>query len=226
MEIKDLKAAMLARHSVRSYLDKPIPQEIIDALRDAVQECNTASGLHIQLVVDEPQAFGGFMAHYGKFSGVKNYFALVGPKSSVLDERLGYYGAQLTLLAQHLGLNTCWVGLSYSKGKCPVDIAPGEKLSAVIALGYGATQGVAHKGKSYTDVTSVPFEQAPQWFRDGVEAALLAPTAMNQQKFRFGLTPEGKVTLKSGVGFYAHMDLGIARRFFEIGAAPQVVCWE
>lgn len=121
------------------------------------------------------------MAHYGKFSGVKNYFALVGPKSRVLDERLGYYGAQLTLLAQHLGLNTCWVGLSYSKGKCPVDIAPGEKLSAVIALGYGATQGVAHKGK---------------------------------------------VTLKSGVGFYALMDLGIARRFFEIGAAPQVVCWE
>lgn len=151
MEIKDLKAAMLARHSVRSYLDKPIPQEIVDALRDAVQECNTASGLHIQLVVDEPQAFGGFMAHYGKFSGVKNYFALVGPKGRVLDERLGYYGAQLTLLA---------------------------------------------------------------------------PTAMNQQKFRFGLTPEGKVTLKSGVGFYALMDLGIARRFFEIGAAPQVVCWE
>ena len=59
-----------------------------------------------------------------------------------------------------------------------------------------------------------------------MEAALLAPTAMNQQKFTFGLTPEGKVTLKSGVGFYALMDLGIARRFFEIGAAPQVVCWE
>ena len=226
MDNTDLRAAMLARHSVRAYLDKPIPQDVVNVLQEAVQECNTASGLHIQLVTDEPQAFGGFMAHYSKFSAVSNYFALVGPRSSVLDERLGYYGAQLTLLAQHLGLNTCWVGLSYSKGKCPVDIAPGEKLCAVISLGYGATQGVAHKGKSYADVASVPSGQAPQWFRDGVEAALLAPTAMNQQKFTFGLTPEGKVTLKCGVGFYAHMDLGIARRFFEIGAAPQAVSWE
>ena len=222
----ELLEAIRCRHSVRQYTDRPLPREIIQELETEIAACNAESGLHIRLVTDEPDAFQGVLAHYGKFSGVKNYFALVGPKSRVLDERLGYYGAQLTLLAQHLELNTCWVGLSYSKGKCPVDIAPGEKLSAVIALGYGATQGVAHKGKSYTDVTSVPFEQAPQWFRDGVEAALLAPTAMNQQKFTFGLTPEGKVTLKSGVGFYALMDLGIARRFFEIGAAPQVVCWE
>jgi hypothetical protein len=47
------------------------------------------------------------MAHYGKFIGVKNYIALVGPKSSVQEERLGYYGEQIVLKAQKLGLNTC-----------------------------------------------------------------------------------------------------------------------
>lgn len=36
-------------------------------------------------------------------------------KADNLDERIGYYGEQLVLLAQALGLNTCWAGLSYRK---------------------------------------------------------------------------------------------------------------
>ncbi len=216
MEIKDLKAAMLARHSVRSYLDKPIPQEIVDALRDAVQECNTASGLHIQLVVDEPQAFGGFMAHYGKFSGVKNYLALVGPKGAGLDEKCGYYGERLVLKAQALGLNTCWVAMTYSKIPGAFQIGSGEKLTVVIALGYGKTQGVPHKSKPLSAVSNAG-DGTPDWFKAGVEAALLAPTAMNQQKFTFTYA-DGKVSAKAGMGFYAKVDLGIVKYHFELGS--------
>jgi hypothetical protein len=37
---------------------------------------------------------------------------LIRKKSDDLDEKVGYWGEQLVLLAQTLGLNTCWVGLS------------------------------------------------------------------------------------------------------------------
>ena len=68
---------------------------------------------HIQLVTDEPKAFDGFMAHYGKFSGVKNYIALIGKKGPKLEETCGYYGGKgLVLLAQQLGLNSCWVAMT------------------------------------------------------------------------------------------------------------------
>ncbi len=219
-----LLEAVRVRHSVRSYQDREIPAEDVERLNGLIAECNAEGHLHMQLITDEPKAFSSRMAHYGKFSGVKNYIALAGPKGENLDEKLGYYGARVTLLAQQLGLNTCWVGMTYSKIADAVSVAPGEKLCAVIAIGYGTTQGVGHKIKSYEQVTDNAVD-APQWFRDGVETALLAPTAMNQQKFRFGIDSEGRVTLKSGLGFFAKMDLGIVRYFFEVGAAKADLSW-
>lgn len=151
------------------------------ALKEEIDACNRESGLHIQLVTEEPRAFDGFMAHYGEFSGVRNYIAMIGKKGPTLEESCGYYGERLVLLAQQLGLNTCWVAMTYSKIKTAFVLNSGEKLCIVIALGYGATQGVPHKSKTIQEV--VKAEGAlPDWFQAGVEAALLAPTAMNQQK--------------------------------------------
>ena len=136
----DLMEAMRARHSVRSYQDKPIEEEKITAIQREIDLCNREGNLHIQLVTDEPKAFDGFMAHYGKFSRVKNYLAMIGPKSDDLEEKAGYYGERLVLLAQSLGLNTCWVALTFSKGKVPTKAGKDEKLVCVISLGYGETQ--------------------------------------------------------------------------------------
>lgn len=82
---------------------------------------------------------------YGKFHGVENYLVMAGQKDDDLDERIGYYGEQLVLLAQALGLNTCWAGLSYRKVNEAYKIEKGEKLTCMIALGYGETQGVSHQ---------------------------------------------------------------------------------
>lgn len=210
-----LQDAVLFRHSVRRYIDKPIDNERIIALQDKVQALNTESGLHIQLVTNEPHAFDSFMAHYGKFSGVRNYFALIGSGDN-LDERCGYYGEQLVLLAQQLGLNTCWVGMTFKKVTQALDIRKGEKLAAVIALGYGQAQGVPHKSKTINDVSYCPGDM-PEWFRRGVECALLAPTALNKQKFRFELAG-GKVRATTSWGPFTKVDLGIAKCHFEIGA--------
>lgn len=220
MELKD---AMPLRHSVRSFLDRPIGEEERKRLDAFIKECNRKGDLSIQLVLNEPKAFDCLMAHYGKFSGVRNYLALIGKQAPDLDERLGYYGEQLVLLAQTLGLNTCWVAMTYKKIRSAYTVREGERLRAVIALGYGATQGKAHKQKPAERVSAG--ENAPAWFRAGVEAALLAPTAMNGQKFRF-YYEDGAVRAESGRGACTKIDLGIAKCHFELGAGAENFRWK
>lgn len=163
----ELMEAIQQRHSVRQYTDEPIAADALAALQDEIAACNREGGLHIQLVANEPKAFDSTMAHYGKFSGVKNYIALVGPKGSQLDELCGYYGERLVLKAQQLGLNTCWVAMTYRKIKSAFTVNSGEKLCIVIALGYGQTQGIPHKSKSVEQVSKAdgrcPTGSDPVW---------------------------------------------------------------
>ncbi len=227
-----LPEAIIQRHSVRRYVHKPLSDEIVERLRKKIEECNAEGELHIQLVCNETRAFTGFFS-YGKFSGVENYIVMVGKKADDLDERVGYYGEQLVLLAQTLGLNTCWVGLSYRKVDKAYIVGDDEKLTCMIALGYGATQGFKRKSKTAEQVSNIS-NDSPEWFRKGVEAALLAPTAINQQKFSFTLLPieqgteaKPKVLAKRGFSMvgYTKMDLGIARLHFEIGAGKENFDW-
>src|SRR5574344_2632067 len=162
----NLQEAIEARHSVRKYIDKPISQDIIDILQAKIEEFNKLGNLHIQLVTNEPKAFKGKMA-YGTFSGVTNYFAMVGKKADDLSERIGYYGEHLVLLAQTLGLNTCWVGLSYSKVPGTYELDEDEKIACYIAIGYGESQGVSHKIKTVEQVSNAS-DITPSWFRKGV----------------------------------------------------------
>lgn len=219
-----LMEAMQARHSVRQYREEALRKEDAALLREEIDACNAESGLHIQLVCGEPKAFSGFMARYGKFSGVTNYIALVGKKSPDLSETCGYFGERIVLRAQQIGLNTCWAAMTYSKVPSAFSAGEGEKLCAVIAVGYGKTQGSGHRVKSLREVTEgePPF---PEWFVSGVEAALLAPTAMNQQKFRFALQGN-RVSAKVGSGFYTKLDLGIVKYHFAMGAGADAFTWD
>ena len=225
-----LLEAIQARHPVRRYIDKPIEDNLIGILQEKVYEVNEKGCLHIQLVTNEPKAFRGKMA-YGTFSGVSNYFAMVGRKADDLSERIGYYGEQLVLLAQTLGLNTCWVGLTYNNIKEAYEIDEDEKLCCLVALGYGDDPGRNVKHKSVSDVSNAS-DITPLWFRKGIEAALLAPTAVNQQKFRFEyVSPHGdgihKVKAERGFSLigYTRIDLGIAKYHFEIGAGKKNFEW-
>jgi nitroreductase len=224
-----LQEAITARHSVRKYIDKEIPVDIVTVLQDKIAEYNKVGNLNIQLVLNETRAFTGMLS-YGSFSGVRNYFVMVGKKGADLDERVGYYGEQLVLLAQTLGLNTCWVGLSYRKVPEAYNVGKDEKLACMIALGYGETQGVSHKIKTIEQVSNAS-DLTPAWFKRGVEAALLAPTAVNQQKFSFeyvGMSNNRhQVRAKKGFSMigYTQMDLGIAKYHFEVGAGKVNFEW-
>lgn len=219
-----LQEAIVARHSVRQYMEKPIEAEKIEELKVLIDECNREGGTHLQLVTDEPKAFAGGMAKYGKFSGISNYIAVVGKKGA--DTLLGYYGEKVVIRAQMLGLNTCWVGLTFSKQPDSYQVLDGEKLFCVISLGYGANQGVQHKLKPIENFAEVNGAM-PEWFRQGVEAAILAPTAVNQQKFKFVLRDGNRVEAKAKFSLigYAQLDLGIAKYHFEVSAGKENFEW-
>lgn len=225
-----LQEAIAARHSVRQYQEKPIEASVVERLNEEIALCNQEGKLHIQLVVDEPKAFAGGMAKYGKFSGVSNYLAMVGPKGA--DEAIGYYGERLVLLAQTLGLNSCWVGLSFRKQPDHYKVADGEKLHCVIALGYGANQGVQHPMRPMekflgAQASRLQINNLPNWFRRGMGAVLLAPTAVNQQKFEFDLLDDHTISARARFTLigYAKMDLGIIKYHFELAAGRENFSW-
>lgn len=215
MEIIEL---MKERHSVRQYTDKKIEKEKREVLNALIAKINQKAGLHIQIIYDEPKCFNSMMAHYGKFDGVNNYIALVREKSKP-DEALGYYGEQIVLKAQELGLNTCWVAMTHGKSKAQID--KGEKLVCLISLGYGKTAGAAHKSKKLSEVCNYK-KDMPEWFLSGMEAALLAPTAMNRQKFYFELLPDNSIKITCGRGLYTKLDLEIVKYHFEVVSGKRI----
>lgn len=224
-----IQEAIEARHSVRVYKEQPLAKEVVIKLQKKIAELNEKGQLHMQLILNEPRAFKGVFA-YGKFFGVNNYIVVAGQKGDDLDERVGYFGEQLVLFAQTLGLNTCWVGLSYTKIQGTYVLGDGEKIACYIAIGYGETQGVCHKIKTVEQVSNIN-DTTPLWFKKGVEAALLAPTAVNQQKFSFEYKgmKDGRHQVLAKKGFsmigYTQMDVGIAKCHFEIGAGKENFEW-
>lgn len=217
MDGEKILEVMRERHSVRQYTEAVIPQDIRERLSEEVGKLNEESGLSMQLFFDEPECFERGMARYGQFGGVRNYLALVGKKGPDLEEKCGYYGELVVILAQSLGLNSCWVGLTHGKSHAVVE--PGQKQVIVVALGYGKTQGGAHKSKPESELCSVTGPTpVPEWFERGMEAAMLAPTAMNQQKFIIcwdGLHLTARV---KGAGFFTKTDLGIVKCDFELAS--------
>ncbi len=221
METTDIMEAMRSRNSVRRYTDRKIEGEVRRELQNFVDTCNAEGRLHFQLVTDQPGVFTGILAR--GFDNVSNYVALI-RKEKDTDEKVGYYGEKVVLEAQRLGLNTCWVGLTYKKRKLDVNIKDDEKLVCVLALGYGADQGVPHKSKPADEIGKCQGEM-PEWFRNGVEAAMLAPTAMNKQRFTFTLQDDGKVKAGTASGAYSEVDLGIGKLHFELGAGRENFEW-
>jgi nitroreductase len=231
-----IQEAIEARHSVRAYKEQPLAEDAVKVLEEQIAALNKEQHLHIQLVVNEPKAFKGTLAKYGKFRNANNYIVMAGKKADDLDERIGYYGEQLVLIAQTLGLNTCWVGLSYTKVPETYVLDEGEKVVCYISIGYGETQGRGHKIKTVEQVSKSTVKVDANgddmlWFKNGVEAALLAPTAVNQQKFSFEYIgmENGRHVVKAKRGFsiigYTKIDLGIAKYHFEVGAGKVNFEW-
>ena len=220
----DTMDAIRQRHSVRRYTAEPIRAEHLNAMEKLIATVEEKSGLEIRIITDEPKAFDCFLSHYGSFRNVSNYMVISVPKEGDWDEKVGYWGEMVVLEAQKLGLRTCWVALTYKKTEEVRRIREGYRLSIVISIGYGENDGKIRKSKSASEVSNLK-EDSPEWFRNGVEAALMAPTAVNQQRFYFEYDGSGGVSASCGRGNLTKMDLGIAKYHFEAGAGKENFHW-
>lgn len=208
--------AILQRHSVRAYTGKRIEQEKISQLEELIKEANTAGNLHLQLLEHAGKTFHRILSKAMGLSSAPSVIACVGPDDESLDERIGYYGEKIVLAAQAMGLNTCWAG-TFSKGNVPAQVETGERLVLVIAIGYGENPGKVRKSKTAAQVSTAAGER-PEWFDFGVEMALLAPTAINQQRFEISLQENCSVSFIDKGGPFSTVDLGIVKYHFEVGA--------
>lgn len=216
------------RHSVREYDGKPLSRAEFDALGAVVEECARESGLDIQLVGDNPEVFN-VIARFGLIRECRTHVAFVVDDAKAgdvaADEAIGYWGQKIVLAAQDMGLNTCWCALC-SRKKSRAVVAPGKKVRLIIAVGHGKTQGFSRKTKSVEALSSVECAKAPAWFAAAMEAAQLAPTAMNNQNFKIMLLSDGKTVRidapQSGLNV---IDEGIVRCNFEIVANEAGADW-
>lgn len=218
-----LEEAMRTRHTVRRYTDRKLPGDVLEGLRDRIRDNNEKYGLSMSLVTENTEAFGPALRLF-LAKGVRNYLVLAGKDLPGLDEKIGYCGTDVMLFAQTLGLNSWWVGGTYSRKGVGRNAAPeAEKILGLITLGYGASQGVPHKSKKPEDVAAYE-GPAPEWFAKGTEALLLAPTALNKQAFT--LRGEGRrVSLTCDNGTFSGVDLGIGKYHFELGAGKESFDW-
>ena len=145
-----------------------------------------------------------------------------------LQERVGYYGERLALRAVQLGLETSWAVLDDADTAehpwwC---LHPGEKIVWVLTFGHGARPGGRRRSKPIEELCRIPDGMTmPDWFRAGMEAAMLAPTSLSQQPFLFTLHKDGTVSAEATEGLFAHVGLGCAKYHFEVGAGRENVRW-
>ncbi|MBO4835004.1 MAG: nitroreductase [Lachnospiraceae bacterium] len=218
--MEQLKDAIETRHSVRRYKPEYLSAEDERKLIGKIEEINKESGLSIQYVDGRDTSIPQMQRLvFKRFGGAINYIVMAGKKSENLEEMCGYYGEQLVLFAQLIGLNTCWIGM-FKRDNDQILLTPEEKAVIVIAVGYGIDQGRSHPSKSYEEVTRNG-EHAPDWFRKGVEAALLAPTARNQQKFCFEYR-DGQAIATTVGGPFTAVDLGIVKCHFELASGQSM----
>ncbi len=211
-----LKEAMALRHTVRKYEDEPLRKSEAGQLNERIRLDNDAFGLSMKLVCGEEGVIGGIWKLFPA-KGVCNYIILAGEPSDRLGERVGMASADLMLYAQTIGLNSWWVGGTYSRRKVQKQVGA-EKLFGILVVGHGMTQGVPHRSKRPEQV-SPEYLDSPGWFQEGVKASLLAPTAMNRQNYVI-LRRGNKVKVTYGEGILSGVDQGIVKYHFWLGAGP------
>ena len=212
--------AINERHSVRNYKEDRIEAEKVTLLKEKIDELNKEGGLHLQFIEDAGSTYNRLMNRVSGLGSAPSVIACVGKDSANLDEKVGYYGEKLVLFAQKLGLNTCWTG-TFNRKNVDADIPSGERMVICIAIGYGTDQGTPHRSKEISKVSEASGER-PEWFEKGVEAALLAPTAINQQKFFIIHKADDTVEFVDRGGILSRVDLGIVKCHFEIGSGRSI----
>ena len=219
-----MEDALRNRHTVRKYTDKKLQDSFIDVINERIELINQTHHLDMKLIVKDSRVLPIFMRLF--FSkGVRNYIILAGNQAKDLDERIGFAGSEIMLFLQTLGLNSWWVSGTYRHHHVKSKVK-NKEVRGIIVLGYGISNGVPHKSnKTPLEVSQYLSGDAPEWFSNGVEAALFAPTGLNKQRFKI-TGNQNNVKIEYEGGMFPGIDKGIIKHHFEIGAGKDNFNWE
>lgn len=198
----DYIEAMRHRHSVRTYIDKPISAEQREALLIAIDELETPFGGRVKIVLAEKNGESSFKpSTYGVITGAKCYLLLY-VDDDVLSLLSGGYALEMVVLkATMLGLGTCWLGGTFSASsfKTAENAPNGMKLVIVCPVGIPASkQSLLHK---ITEAIARSHSRKPMDklfgqggfdkrvaetspFYEPLEMMRLAPSSVNSQPWR------------------------------------------
>lgn len=226
------------RHSVRAYDGRKVPDDMLDRLDPFLsgfsELCRGARGV---LLDDAGDVFTGIIASLGRITGVSTVAVFIGDTSvPEYMEAVGYLGEGVILQATSLGLGTCWIAGTFNRNRTAARIKLGknERVVAITSLGFSAEKEDAghrlvrnlaksRKRKPLEDISGgLPPEKWPPGCREALEAARLAPSALNRQPWFFEVN-HGEITLSvqgvgSGYGSLKRLDCGIAMLHFEVAA--------
>lgn len=232
-------SAIVERVSTRTYSDRPVPEDDLNRLTEAADLLHKIVPSARAVIVSRGSSklYKGIVGSYGAIRGAQGYAVFIGDTSRPdYQEAVGYLGEGIILEATALGLSTCWVGGFFRPEAVTesITLMPAEKVLAITPIGYAAdrpslgdrlVKGLARSRsrKSLEEICPpLGVTSVPNWIRKGLEAARVAPSAVNRQPWRFSVSAD-KVVLSAdsphdGGHISKRLDCGIAALHFELGA--------
>ncbi len=195
-----------ARYSCRTYRDEPVAAAAQAELSAWLAEHTVGpfgSPVRLALVAAAPGDREALkrLGTYGFIKGATGFLVGAVRRGPHDAEDYGYLVEQAILQATGLGLGTCWLGGTFTKGRFAArlgGLACDEIMPAVISLGYPADDGAARirereAGSRRLPASSLFFDErfgealalAPgDPFATALEAVRMAPSASNKQPWR------------------------------------------
>jgi len=233
-------AAITVRRSRRRYNPIPLEPAILAQLQTVCREFRPYPQARAELITESPdEVLRGVVASYGKIKGAQALVAFIGDiDDRYVNEKIGYTGEGIILEATAMGLGTCWVGgsLFFRRGLAESIVGAGknERVFAVTPVGYAVKEfslaervqtafGMFHRRKPLVELVSgLDREKWPDWIKSALEAARLAPSAVNRQPWRFYVAPNSiTISVDSSLlewGISKRLDCGIAMLHIEVAA--------
>lgn len=244
----DIEDLITRRMSTRTYSDKMVNEEDREALLEFTRplECD----LYRFAIVDYAMSEGKKLNTYGLIRNAKTLLVAIGRRSLARDNKaavdFGYDFEKIILKATDLGIDTCWMGMSYKEDALRelAGVGNDERIVMASPIGYSKGDNIldkltrysikAHKRLSFESIFShgkigVPLtELKDERYRICLEMLRRSPSAGNAQPWRVVQTEGGfdfyskakKIydNLKDKRIDFTYNDMGIAKCHFELTA--------